>query len=63
MTPKQFVSAVKKAKKISEYRIGGIKMDWERFHSLTDELMESLLIELGYEDGVEMIRKGTRWYA
>ena len=32
-------------------------------HPDTDELMEDLLVELGYGAGIEIIRKSTRWYA
>jgi len=37
--------------------------DTEAFHSATDELMEDLLISLGYGAAVEIIRDGERWYA
>ena len=37
--------------------------DEESTHCNTDYLMEELLISLGYDEGVELIRKSTRWYA
>ena len=37
--------------------------DCEGMHSETDNLMEELLIELGYGEMVKLIRDTTRWYA
>lgn len=37
--------------------------DPERQHDKLDELMEDLLIELGYEEGIKLIRDCERWYA
>lgn len=37
--------------------------DYEGAHARTDNLMEEVLIELGYLEGVELIRKTTRHYA
>jgi len=37
--------------------------DPERVHSRLDQLMEEVLLELGYQEGIEMIRETTRWYA
>lgn len=37
--------------------------DHEAIHSGTDNLMESILIDLGYGEGIELIRNSTRWYA
>lgn len=39
------------------------KGDCEGMHSETDNLMEELLIELGYGEMVSLIRDTTRWYA
>jgi len=35
----------------------------EHNHWYTDKAMEDLLISLGYEEGVEIIRKIERWYS
>lgn len=48
-TPDQFLQ---KAKQIFDEE----GRDVEAFHDSTDILMEDLLIELGYRDGVEFIR-------
>ncbi len=56
MTPEEFSERVKHL----EDRMGG---DEEAFHGATDVLMENLLIELGYTDGVQRIRSYVRWYA
>lgn len=37
--------------------------DVEVMHSVLDELMEDVLIELGYAEAVEHIRDSERWYA
>ncbi len=37
--------------------------DPEAFHSEADDLMETLLVELGYGEGIDIIKNGTRWYA
>ena len=60
MTPEEFERAV--------YEIYGNypdigAYDEEVAHARTDRLMEEILIELGYQDGIERIRKATRWYA
>lgn len=39
------------------------KCDCEGMHSETDNLMEELLIKLGYGEMVSLIRDTTRWYA
>jgi len=56
MTPRQFTKAVKDI--VAE--AGG---DYEKCHSLTDSLMETTLIELGYHKGVDLIRITTRFCA
>lgn len=55
-TPKQFLD---KAKQIFEEEGGDI----EAFHDSTAFLMEELLIDFGYRDGIEFIRSKERWYA
>lgn len=37
--------------------------DYEGMHEETDNLMEELLIEMGYGEMVSLIRDTTRWYA
>ena len=37
--------------------------DAEIYHGKIDDLMEELLIELGYGEGVELLRRPARWYA
>lgn len=56
MSPEEFLEKVKKIYERTE-------KDVECFHDRTDFLMENLLIELGYRDGVEFIRSKERWYA
>ena len=36
--------------------------DTETKHRMLDELMEEMLISLGYEEGVHLIRNEERWY-
>lgn len=55
-TPEQMVKEVDKIVRTC----GG---DIEAMHSETDELMENLLIDLGYVDMVKRIRDTERWYA
>ena len=56
MTPERF---------LEEVRIIGMANcgDVEALHAETDNLMEELLISLGYGEGVELIRNMERWYA
>jgi hypothetical protein len=56
LTPEEFAQKVKFLIKEG----GG---DNEVLHSDTDDLMEDLLIALGYEEGIELIRNTKRWYA
>ena len=56
MTPEEFTERVRQ---IVEKFDG----DAEAYHSVIDDLMEDLLIGLGYGEGVEMLRKPARWYA
>jgi hypothetical protein len=37
--------------------------DTEERHLRTDQMMEDLLISLGYGEGIDLIRGSTRWYA
>jgi len=62
MTKQAFTKAVNKI--IEESKYGGLNPDFdpESFHGDTDDLMEELLISLGYRKGVELIRNKTRWY-
>ena len=55
MTPLEFRADVGLAIKDS--------VNEEEEHKKTDELMENLLIELGYGAGIKLIRKTYRWYA
>lgn len=54
-TPEQFLAMVQEISDENE--------DVEAFHDLTDTLMEDLLIDLGYGEGIELIRSKERWYA
>lgn len=56
MTPYDFL---KKVKKIEEKYRG----DVEAMHDALDCAMEDLLIDLGYEAGVDFIRTMERWYS
>lgn len=56
MTPDEFRRAVQQI----------LVDDWgetEDFHIQTDGLMENVLIELGYDEGVKLIQGHNRWYA
>jgi len=55
-TPDEFLDMVKS---VLRHCAG----DTEKSHVKTDEIMEELLIELGYSDGVAEIRSSGRWYA
>ncbi len=37
--------------------------DWERIHSKQDALMCDLLSSLGYENGIEVFKRTTKWCA
>lgn len=39
------------------------RADWEATHGRFDDLMEEILIQHGYSEGVELIREYPRWYA
>lgn len=39
------------------------KGDPEAFHAVTDNLMEVILRDLGYGEGIEILEKQTRWAA
>ena len=56
MTPEEFKNEVIKG-------LDPMNGDEESTHGNTDYLMEELLIFLGYGEGIELIRKSTRWYA
>ena len=55
MTPEEFLEEVKKLD-----HIGGDAEDW---HISYDDLIETLLTELGYGAGIEYASHCTRWYA
>jgi hypothetical protein len=55
ITPEQFVEKVKVRIEKGE--------EPEGRHHLTDDLMEEVLIELGYGEGVRLIRATDRWYS
>lgn len=54
MTPAEFDAALRKI--YPDY-------DTEAIHRESDDLMENLLISLGYGVGIEFLRKQMRWYA
>jgi hypothetical protein len=54
MTPEQFLEFVK------GFQGGG---DPEIAHSEIDEVMEQILTDLGYGEGIEALQDVTRWYA
>lgn len=54
MTPKEF------ADKMQSINMPG---DPEISHGLADKLMCKLLIELGYEEGIEIFEIMEKWYA
>jgi hypothetical protein len=43
--------------------VGDDDGDHESVHGETDDLMESILTDLGYGAGIEIIKNSTRWYA
>ena len=57
MTPEEF------AKKMREIFPENGYYDSEVAHVDADELMEEVLISLGYGDGVEIFREASKWYA
>lgn len=56
MTPEEF-------KKTIEELLRLYQGDSEASHVRTDEVMEGLLITLGYGEGVRLIQDSARWYA
>lgn len=56
MTPTEFKAEVDRL-------AGAHDGDPEACHDRTDKLMESVLVSLGYEDGVRTIRGLERWYS
>lgn len=54
MTPQEFKEKMIEISKI---------VDIECSHGLADDLMKKALIELGYEDGVQIFEKMDKWYA
>jgi hypothetical protein len=56
MTPYEFLQKVKQIERDYTH-------DVEAMHSRLDEAMEELLIDLGYGEAVEYVRKLERWYA
>jgi hypothetical protein len=56
LTPEEFEAAVREI-------IKKFAVDNEACHGRTDDLMEDVLISLGYGAGVELIRRTERWYA
>ena len=53
LNPKEFLQEVERLSAL------GVEGD---AHPPTDKLMENLLIDLGYEEGVAVIRKQIRYY-
>ena len=58
MTPKEFESKMLYLEQ--EYGNG---KDEEEFHGKADDLMKSVLCQLGYEDGVEIFDRNPKWYS
>jgi len=56
MTPEEFKAKVQEL-------ILTWNRDPENGHGRYDELIEKLLIELGYEEGVKLVQDQTFWYA
>ena len=56
MTPDQFLQKVKQI-------AWDYMSDAEVMHSMLDEAIEELLIDLGYGEAVEYVRRLERWYA
>lgn len=56
ITPEEF------AKKMSEYANAGYPYYSEHYHKDADELMCSLLSELGYGKGADIFRQMNKWY-
>lgn len=56
MSPEDFAARVRNT-------ITDVGHDPEACHCELDLLMEQVLIELGYGDGVEAMQKAKRWYA
>jgi hypothetical protein len=56
MTPEEFLNKIKHI----EWMYSG---DTEMMHSELDVAMENLLVELGYGESVEYLRRLERWYA
>ncbi len=59
MTPEQFLERLKEIYKPCPPRS---HYDPEWCHGKADELMEELLLSLGYGEGIEFLRK-ERWYS
>ena len=56
ITPKEFKDEVEGIVFSTESYGADVK------HEMLDELMEDLLISLGYEEGIHLIRNTERWY-
>jgi len=56
MTPEEFEAQVRQIRS----DLGG---DIEMCHGALDDLMENLLTELGYGEGIKLIEQTDRWYA
>lgn len=55
MTPEEF------AKRMN-YLVVSNPGDPEGFHMAADTLMENVLIQLGYKDGIDIFAKTKKWY-
>lgn len=60
MTPEEFEQAMKK---IFEKEINPMYGDTEQEHYDADLLMCKVLVDLGYDRGVEWFKKMNKWYA
>lgn len=54
MTPQEFKEKMEEIADI---------LDIEVSHGFADDLMKQVLIELGYEEGVQVFEKMDKWYA
>lgn len=58
MTPKEFENGML----FLEQEYGNGK-DEEEFHREGDDLMKKILIQLGYESGIEIFDRNPKWYS
>lgn len=56
ISPKEFVRLINQLRET-------VGRDVEVFHSETDRIMEIILTDLGYEEGIKLLQEQDRWYA